>query len=295
MNILITGVGGFLGEAIAREVSMRGHHIVCLLRSADSRVLGDYEVINADLRDIEALSVALQGRYFDAVIDCAAEIPRSDAVHNDYFGNVLMTHNLLAVLGNSPPNHLIKLSTVDVYKIVNPITEQSEILPDNYYSLSKRVSEQYVELWGRERKISACIVRLSQVFGPGDRSSKFIPSILQRVKDGLPIELFGDGSDQRDYIYVDDAAALIASICEKNITGILNIATGKSRSLNDVLVALETILDKKILIEYRPRKKPHIDYLFDIAKLNVSLKNHAFMDFTVALRATYAHMQSKTP
>ncbi len=294
MNILVTGASGFLGEAIAREVSIRGHHVVCLLRSTGSFALRGYEIVKADLRDIEALSTALHGRHFDAVIDCAAEIPRSDAVHNDYFGNVLMTHNLLAALGNSPPNHLIKLSTVDVYKIVNPITEQSEILPDNYYAFSKRVSEQYVELWGRERGISACIVRLSQVFGPGDRSSKFIPSILQRVKGGHSIILFGDGSDRRDYIYVDDAAALIATICEKRISSNLNIATGKSRSLNDVLSALQMILDKKITIEYQPRRKPHIDYLFDIAKLNASVENYAFMDFTAALRATYEHMQPKT-
>lgn len=294
MNILVTGASGFLGEAIAKVLSLQNHRLTLQVRKPASVVIRNSTVIEADLLDAEAISTALRGKRFDIVIDSAAAIPRSGMTHGDYFDNIAMTRNLLVALKETTPGYFIKLSTVDVYQIVPPITEQSEIAPENYYALSKRISEQFVELWCRAQGVTSCILRLTQVFGPGDRSGKFIPMVLKQVREGLPVRLFGDGSDMRDYLYVKDAAALICIICEKKIAGILNLATGTSRSLNDVLASLQKVSSDNFSIESHERKKPRIDYIFDTEKLSEVAEDFAFTDFAVALREAYEDVKAQS-
>jgi nucleoside-diphosphate-sugar epimerase len=287
MNVLITGASGFIGNYIASEMLQRLHTVACIVRKPDSISTQGVEKIIADLNDLDSLNDALQKKAFEVVIDGAAKIPLATDKNEDYFENIQMTRNLLKVLSKRPPEFFLKLSTIDVYRIHDKITENTEIYPQNYYSLSKRVSEQFVEIWGKDINIPTCILRLTQIFGTGDRSNKFIPSVIRQIKANSKIFIYGDGLDLRDYLFVEDAARLIADCCEKKVFGILNLASGKSHSLNEVVEALQKVSDKAIQVEFRNRKKTKLDYEFDISNLVNALGELRLTNLLTALRKTY--------
>lgn len=287
MDLLLTGASGFIGKHIASEILKRGYTLTCIVRKPDSLSIQNVETINVDLSDYDSLYSRLNKRKFEMVIDGAAKIPLATDKNEDYFDNILMIRNLLKILRENPPKFFLKLSTIDVYSIKSLITENTEISPQNYYSLSKRVSEQLVEIWGKELNLPTCVLRLTQIFGTGDRSNKFIPSIMRQIKDNSKPIIYGDGSDRRDYLFVEDAARLIADCCDKRVSGILNLASGKSRSLNEVGETLQTAIGKSIPIEYRDRRKPRIDYEFNIANLVDTLGEIHLTSFSDALKKTY--------
>lgn len=287
MEILVTGASGFIGSYITSEMLKRNHTVACIVREHGLQKIQGVELIHADLSDIESLNKVFQKRTDEVVIDSAAKIPLEVHRDEDYFDNILMTRNLLKVLRKTPPRYFLKLSTIDVYRIQNEISESTEVTPENYYSLSKRVSEQLVEIWGKESNVTTCILRLTQIFGIGDRSNKFIPSIIRQIKDQSKITIYGDGSDRRDYLFVEDAARMIADCCEKKVSGIFNLASGKSISLNDVVEIIQEIADKKLDIEYRDRTKPQIDYEFDIKNLVNTLGELKLSNLSDTLRRIY--------
>jgi len=291
MDVLVTGASGFVGAVVAQELHARGVAVTGLVRSPLVIEMPGIKTVCADLTDYDSVDRALSNSIFDAVVDTASKIPTANSVDEDYLDNILMTRNLLRVLKKHLPGYFIKLSTIDVYKTGGVITEQSEISLQNYYALSKWASEQNVELWGRELKIPTCILRLSQIFGAGDRTRKFIPSIIQSIKERSKIYINGDGLERRDYVYIRDAGSMIADFCRMKAPGVFNLASGKSRSLNEVVEILQDVCDTKFQIEYRKRNKPRIDYEFDVTHLTAMLGEIKSTPFSEALRNTYFQMK----
>lgn len=290
MKVLITGVSGFVGAAVARELIHRGATVAGLVRKQHYLKEDDLQIIDADLMSYDSLENKLGNSSFDTIVDAAAMIPIG-AMKTDYVENIIMTSNLLRVLKKNPPDYYVKLSTIDVYKIENKISEQSEVCPQSYYSVSKRTSEQYVDLWQKELGVQTCILRLTQIFGPGDRSRKFIPSIIRGIKGESKVNINGDGSERRDFMFIDDVGKIIAEFCEKKVAGVFNIASGKSRSLMEVVRILQKQCDKSFEIEYRERTKAGMDYEFDVANLVAAIGELKLTPFQEALRQTYVLTQ----
>ncbi len=287
MKVLITGGSGFIGNAVAMELISRGFETAGIVRRADAQTPLGMESIFADLTSFESVKDALGGRTFDVIVDAAAKIPPGAGEHEDYFDNIVMSRNILKALENHPPLYFVKLSTVDVYKISGIITESSEVSPQNYYSLSKRIGEQFVELWGSNFGVPTCILRLCQIFGEDDRSKKFIPSIIKSIKKTGTVILNGDGMDLRDYLFIEDVGRITAEFCERKTAGIFNIASGKSQSLIQIVNIVREIADKDFRIEYRVRTKPRIDYVYDIRKLTEALGALELTPLQAALKKIY--------
>jgi nucleoside-diphosphate-sugar epimerase len=286
MRVLVTGANGFIGSAISEELSKRGHIVTGVVRRIDSGKSLKWEPLQSDLESLETLMNSLDGKYFDIVIDAAAKIPHG-ASSDDYFDNIVMSRNVLKALENQPPLYFVKLSTVDVYRISDVITESSEVAPQNYYALSKRVGEQFVELWGLKSGVPTCVLRLCQIFGKGDLSKKFIPSIIKSIKKTGTVIINGDGMDLRDYLFVEDLGRITADFCEHKTAGTFNIASGNSQSLNQVVDILKEIAEKDFQIEHRNQTKPRLDYVFDIRKLIETLGAPKLTPLRVALKKTY--------
>ena len=207
--------------------------------------------------------------------------------------NVRMTKNLVAALTSCPPSHFTFISSIDVYDpsvFAQSVTEKAELSPATEYGKSKLESEQVVEDWARVLDITPLILRVTQIYGEKDRTRKLIPSVISRIKDGKAVQLFGDGSDLRDYIYSRDVARLALELHKKNASGIYNLTTGQSRSLEEVIGQLICISGEKVEIEYHERSKKRVDYRFDCRKVASILPDFEFTDFKKSLRDTYDHM-----
>jgi nucleoside-diphosphate-sugar epimerase len=161
------------------------------------------------------------------------------------------------------------------------------VVPGSGYAKSKRDTEQLCIDWAKELGIGLGIGRLTQVFGTGDRTKKMIPSSIAAIRKGESVQLFGDGEDRRDYLFAHDAARLIADWSARQVGSTLNLATGISLSMNEILYWLAQVSGLDVKIQTHPRRKERRDFQFNIDRLIQVLGPQKFTRFPEALKATY--------
>jgi nucleoside-diphosphate-sugar epimerase len=286
VTILVTGAGGFVGSAVTRELLRRGHEVIAVVRASPIS-FGSAMVVRQDLLDAQAVMATLCTFCCDAVIHAAANMPLR-AQETGYAVNETMTRNLLSGLATGLPKFFLCISSVDVYaQTGGSVDEEAPIAPISDYGASKLATEKACREWATERGVGLGIARLTQIFGPGDRTPKLIPTAIATIKAGQPVKLFGDGEDLRDYLFVTDAARLLAEWTERYLATTLNVATGQTRSINEVLAILREVSGKEFTIERLPRRKSRIDYRFNTTSLDQALGPLKLTPFPMALRKTY--------
>jgi len=244
IRVLVTGGTGFIGQRLVRALSLGGFETWALCRALD-RVPEQWKgleryphLIFCDLTDrgaVEKIKSALNG--ITHVIHGAAIIPGSTppSRQEDFVGNLVMTSNLIACLPSSVCS-LIFMSTLDVYgdPLYVPVNEGHPLLPKTLYAASKVACEQYLKLILAERTVQLIILRLSQVYGPGEPVIKAISKFIHSVMSGQAPILYGAGMSVRDYVYVDDVVDSILLSLRSLRGGVFNVATGKGVTIRDV-------------------------------------------------------------
>jgi len=278
-RILLTGATGFIGSHLTQKLLHAGHKITILAR--DISRIPEYlrktcMVIRCDLVEPNTLSdLNKQVHCCKVLIHLAAKIPQ----HNEapecreemHSANVKTTQNLLKILPKTI-SHIIYASTLDVYGLPNslPIKENHRTNPITNYGDSKLEAEKVlIKYCNKQKKLT--ILRISQVYGPGKQGIKAIPIFIKKIANGQQPTLFGDGSDLRDYVYVEDVARAFVKSVEKSIGGIFNISGGDKASIKDIVELIINISGKNIHPIYKKRNKPKIDTYFNISKARKEL------------------------
>jgi UDP-glucose 4-epimerase len=141
---------------------------------------------------------------------------------------------------------------------VIPTPEIAPTDPITSYGVTKLAIEKYLALYEHLHGLDYRILRVANPFGPFQmprKSQGIIAALLSRALDDESIEIWGDGSVVRDYIFVGDAIdALVAAASDQSDTRIFNIGTGQGRSLLEVIAAIERQLGKRLRIEWRPAR-----------------------------------------
>jgi len=175
-----------------------------------------------------------------------------------------------------------------------PIAEDHATRPLNSYGMTKLVTEQYLQMLCRGTNMRFNILRVANPYGPGQlgiRGQGLIGTIIQKTAKREPIQIFGDGSSARDYIYIDDTVeAIVRAVNTGGTDDIINIGSGEGRSILDVMDALEHAMGIKI-------EKEYIDYRFtdtsvnilDISKSKEKLKWNPSTSFTDGISKTVDH------
>jgi UDP-glucose 4-epimerase len=259
---LVTGGTGFLGQALVARLKSEGH----VARLAGSLPYGDDPFVECDLKaPVEAWRAAVEG--CSGVFHLAWATVPSTANANplaDLETNVAGTVRLLEALRDLPKIPITFVSsggTVYGEPDILPLPEDHPLRPKTAYGVSKTAAEHYALLYRRLWGVDARIVRLSNPFGPGQdiKGQLGAASIFAaRALSGESIEIWGDGSVIRDYIYVDDAisgmlATMLASPeCFDELDPVINIGSGRGISLRELIFLLMRILDKPIDVIYKP-------------------------------------------
>jgi len=266
MKILVTGGAGFIGSAVVRQAVAAGHSVInldaltyaaCLANVAEVADNPLYAFEQADIRDRAALDRVFADHQPDAVMHLAAEshVDRSiDGPGAFIDTNVTGTYTLLEAAraywetqGRPDTFRFHHISTDEVYGSLGPtgqFTETTPYDPRSPYSASKAASDHLVRAWGETYGLPFVLTNCSNNYGPYHFPEKLIPVVILNALGGKPLPIYGDGSNVRDWLYVEDHADALLTVLTRGAEGrTYNIGGENERSNLELVKTLCAILD----------------------------------------------------
>jgi UDP-glucose 4-epimerase len=256
MNILVTGATGFIGRALTQSLAARGDQVIAVARSQPRDA--DSSIVRVDLADAEAVHAFAAGiGAVDVTVHLATRIPQGVAADDDGAAltqaNVVGLKNLLDAFGRHL-GHFLYASTIDVYGNSSnaPYQETQPLAPVTAYGQSKAAGEEIVRQWAGRHGGAAAILRLSQVYGPGEPPVKVIPRLIESIRLGQPLTIGGGGRDKRRFLARADAVRAIERAIDAQAMGVFNIAGDEVVSIREVVAILESLLGRTLPIRAAP-------------------------------------------
>ena len=238
MKLLVTGGAGFIGSAVVRLAIARGHSVVnvdaltyaaCLENVAEAAKSPNYAFEKADIRDRAALDRIFEAHKPDAVMHLAAEshVDRSIDGPGDFIEtNITGTYQMLEAArtywtraGKPAGFRFHHISTDEVFGSLpnDPsvkFTEETPYDPRSPYSASKASSDHLVRAWHETYGLPVVLTNCSNNYGPFHFPEKLIPVIILNALAGKPLPIYGDGSNIRDWLFVEDHAVALLLVVE---------------------------------------------------------------------------------
>lgn len=257
MRALVTGGAGFIGSNLVDALVERGDEVVVVdnlttgrRSNLDGALARGAELHELDITDGEALKAVVAGARPEVVFHLAAQIDVRRSVEDPGFDalvNVGGTINVLAAAHVAGVRRVVNTSTGgaiygDASRIPTP--EDEEPLPMAAYGQSKFCAERYVGWFGRLHGLSGVTLRLGNVYGPRQDplgEAGVIAIYCGKVRDGSRPLVFGDGEQTRDYIYVGDVVAAQLAAADADLTGEINIGTGRPSSVLDLIAIMREL------------------------------------------------------
>lgn len=263
-TFLVTGSTGFIGRALITRLLSEGHAVRTANPANGARADGAPSSIRLDA-SIEEWREAIEGcsGIFHFAWSTVPSTANADPL-GDLETNLMGTGRMLEALRSAPQIPIVFASSGGtVYGAADtlPIAEHHPLRPLTAYGASKVAVEQYMLLYRRTWGVDARIVRLSNPFGPGQNTNGQLGAasiFAARALNGLPIEIWGDGSAIRDYIYIDDAVAGFMATMQAPRTRfgavepIINIGAGRGISLREIVSFLSHILEHPVDVSFTP-------------------------------------------
>lgn len=254
MRILITGGAGFIGHNLAKLSLDRGHEVRIIddlsTGYADNLVGLDVDFREASILDETALASALQS--VDSVVHLAAlgSVPRSIADPlRSHHANATGTLTVLDQARRADVTHVVAASSSSVYGM-NPALPKGErewVRPMSPYAVSKLATEQYTLAFQQSYGFDTLAFRFFNVYGPGQRAghtyAAVIPTWIDAMLRGEPVWINGDGTNSRDFTYVETVCEVLLDACERRVAAPepVNLAFGTNTSLLDLIDRLTTL------------------------------------------------------
>ena len=273
-TVLVTGAAGFIGWKTAKMLLEGGFNVVGIdnmnhyydiklkeWRKKDLEKYENFRFFEVDIENLGALKVLFDSFEFDAVINLAARAGVRYSMENPHVylqTNAQGTLNLLEMMKDKGIKKMVLASTSSLY--AGQPMPFKETLPVNTpispYAASKKAAEVMAYTYHYLYDMDISVVRYFTVYGPAGRPDMSIFRFIKWIDEGTPIKLFGDGSQARDFTYVDDIARGTVLAMKPVGYEIINLGGGKNPiSLKTIIQKIENLLGKKAKIEYKPFHK----------------------------------------
>jgi UDP-glucose 4-epimerase len=279
-RVLITGGMGQVGSYIAEELS-REYEIVVLdnfSSNAINKLPDGITIIKGDIRDSKAIAKLFKDIDLDIIIHCAAQVSVTKSFQNPVYDlqvNATGTLELLNATRNSNISRFIYLSSAAVYGLPKylPIDEEHPVNPISPYGASKLAGEKYCQVFNHVYGLPVVCLRPFNIYSPRQRAenpySGVICKFIDRVRNGKPPVIEGDGTQTRDFISVHDVVKFILLAIKKPraIGEVYNVGTGKPTAINALAAEIIEIAGKKLKPVYTRAREGDIKQSYaDIRK-----------------------------
>jgi dTDP-glucose 4,6-dehydratase len=291
LRLLVTGGSGFIGSNFVRH---------CLTARADVEILNfdkltyagnaesladissdpRYKFVRGDIADQKLLDQILSSIRFDALINFAAEthVDRSIEDASPFLQtNILGTHSLLEAARRNHVERFVQISTDEVYGSAPAgeyFTEHTPLDPRSPYAASKASADHLVAAYANTYGVPAVVLRCTNNYGPFQFPEKLIPLIIANALEGKPLPVYGDGLQERDWLFVEDYCRAILLAAEKANAGtIYNVSAGDPQKNINVIKTILSHLGKSENMIRHVQDRPGHDrrYALDSSKIRREL------------------------
>ncbi len=273
-RVLLTGAAGFIGYKVAEKLLEKGYTVIGVdnlnsyydVRLKEYRLKklkerGNFKFYKVDIENLEALRVIFEDNAVDGVINLAARAGVRYSLVDPFVyvrTNTTGTLNLLEIMKDFGIKKFVLASTSSLYAGQHmPFKESLPVnTPISPYAASKKGAEVMAYTYHYLYGIDVTVVRYFTVYGPAGRPDMCIFRFIKWIDEGTPITVYGDGTQSRDFTFVDDIAEGTVKAFEKE-TGyeIINLGGNKPHQLKEVIGLIEKYLGKRAEIVYKPFHK----------------------------------------
>jgi len=296
MKILITGGAGFIGSNLVPHFASLGHEIVVLDNLSAGQGAPSFssgvKFCHGDFIDRPTLTECLAG--VDVVVHLAAMSGVIDSIADParcFADNVAGTFKLLELVRRMKVKQFVNASTGGAIlgEAVPPISESMAPAPLSPYGASKLATEGFCSAYFASYGLPCVSLRFSNIYGPNSAHKKsVVAAFIKCVLNDEPLIIYGDGTQQRDYLFAGDLVRGIAAAVERRANGTFQLGSGRPTALLELIGALESVVGRKLVTEHQAARKGEVHSTWcDIAKARESFGYAAPTAPADGLRATW--------
>ncbi|SCD22799.1 hypothetical protein BR141012304_10357 [Brucella inopinata] len=274
-RVLVFGGSGFIGTHLCDRLQADGYEVGVFGRSRPSSMNDRIEYISGDFSDREAVQRAVRGYGYVFHLIHGTNPPSVNTdISGDVHRSILPTLTLLEACSLASVEKVLFLSSGGtVYGNNGMIAsrESDPTVPMNAYGAHKLLLENYLRVYANTKQLDYTVLRLSNPYGPHQSVEKgvgLIAAVINAIKTGGALNVFGDGRTQRDYIFIGDAvSAMSSAVPYSGEHKIFNVGSGEGRSVKEIISIVEEIMGRPVSKNYLPERS------YDVKKsiLDISL------------------------
>ena len=255
-DVAVIGAGGFVGQAILNEGKRRGVDCRPYPSSAINLLSENVgQLVEENIND------------GDSIVFCSALTPEHADGVELFNKNYYMMINFLEAVKKKHLSFFTYISTDAVYSLsLDRVNETKPTEPETLYGMSHLVREKLVKEYISENQL--IILRPCAIYGEGDPHNAYgVMRFLREAKHGGSIKIFGEGEEFRDHLFIDDFASIALEAIFSKISGIFNVASGKSTRFIDLANLIADLFENAVSVDNLPRKMDVMHRHYDLTKL----------------------------
>ena len=302
MKILLLGGQGFIGQNLCKKLLSEGHSVTVLEKQINlNRVIPNIKYVEGDFLDKSTYSEYLKD--IDVVYHMISTTNANNSnndIERDIKENVIGTINLLDECVDNKVKKVVFVSSGGtVYGVPEetPIKETHPTNPICSYGITKLTIEKYLNLYNHLHGLDYSVIRLANPYGPYHQNlmQGLINVILYKAINDDTLEIWGDGQVRRDYIYIDDAVEALSLAKDVDTQEkVINIGSGQSYSICDIISEVEKIVGKKINTDFKPARSQDVPVnVLDINKAKEVLNWEPKVGLQEGITNTYRYQLQK--